>query len=36
MSRQYFEDVAGNWDEMRKSFFSDAVREMAYEVAGVQ
>ncbi len=36
MSRQYFEDVAGNWDEMRKSFFSEAVREKAYKAAGIQ
>lgn len=32
-SQAYFEDVAGNWDEMRKGFFSDRVREYAIGVA---
>ena len=33
-SKEYFEQVAGQWDSMRQSFFSDAVREKAYQVAG--
>ncbi len=36
MSKEYFEGVANQWDEMRKSFFSEAVRELAYKVAGVK
>ena len=35
-SKQYFDDVAQQWDEMRQGFFSEAVREKAYAVAGVQ
>jgi ubiquinone/menaquinone biosynthesis C-methylase UbiE len=35
-SRQYFDQVAQQWDQMRQSFFSEAVREKAYAVAGVQ
>lgn len=34
-SKDYFDQVAGQWDEMRTSFFSEAVREKAYAVAGV-
>jgi len=30
MSRKYFDKVAPDWDRMRESFFSDAVRERAY------
>jgi ubiquinone/menaquinone biosynthesis C-methylase UbiE len=36
MSKQYFDQVAQQWDQMRQSFFSEAVREKAYAVAGVQ
>ncbi len=36
MSKQYFEDVAEQWDEMRKGFFSEVVREKAYKVAGIR
>lgn len=37
MSRgEYFDQVAGRWDEMRRSFFSDAVRESVYAAACVQ
>jgi len=32
----YFDRVAHQWDEMRKSFFSEAVRERALSVAGVE
>ncbi len=35
-SRGYFDQVAPQWDTMRKSFFSDQVREKAYAAAGVQ
>lgn len=35
-SKQYFEDVAGKWDEMRSSFFPESVREKAVEKAGVK
>jgi len=35
-SKQYFDDVAQQWDALRQSFFSAAVREKAYAVAGVQ
>jgi ubiquinone/menaquinone biosynthesis C-methylase UbiE len=35
-SKVYFDQVASQWDTMRKSFFSDQVREKAYAVAGVQ
>ena len=34
-SKNYFNRVAGEWDEMRKGFFSDRVREAALEKAGV-
>jgi len=33
-SRIYFETVAQKWDTMRQGFFSDAVREKAFEAAG--
>ena len=36
MSKQYFEDVAEQWDEMRKGFFSEVVREKAYKVAEIR
>lgn len=35
-SKGYFDQVAPQWDTMRKSFFSDQVREKAYAAAGVQ
>jgi len=35
-SKQYFDKVARQWDEMRKSFFSEGVREKAFAVAKVQ
>jgi ubiquinone/menaquinone biosynthesis C-methylase UbiE len=35
-SRTYFETVAPQWDALRKGFFSDAVREKALDVAGVE
>jgi len=35
-SKQYFEQVANQWDQMRQNFFSEKVREMAYVAANVQ
>ncbi len=35
-SEQYFNKVADQWDHMRKSFFSDEVREKALATANVQ
>jgi ubiquinone/menaquinone biosynthesis C-methylase UbiE len=35
-SKVYFKEVAKNWDTMRKGFFSEAVREKAYTMAGVK
>ncbi len=34
-SKIYFDQVAGNWDTMRQGFFATAVRERAYQVAGI-
>lgn len=35
-SNNYFNEVANQWDTMRKGFFSEAVREKAYCVAEVE
>ena len=35
-SKQYFEQVATQWDTMRQAFFSDRLREKAYAAAGVR
>lgn len=35
-SKEYFEEVADQWDTMRQSFFSEAIREKAYEIAAVK
>ncbi|NIN64591.1 MAG: hypothetical protein GTO63_07780 [Anaerolineae bacterium] len=35
-SKQYFEEVASQWEEMRAAFFSDAVREKAISLARVE
>lgn len=35
-SKTYFDEVAGQWDRMRAQFFSEAVRERAYEAAQVR
>jgi ubiquinone/menaquinone biosynthesis C-methylase UbiE len=35
-SKEYFEKVASQWDQMRKSFFSDNVREEALAAANVK
>jgi ubiquinone/menaquinone biosynthesis C-methylase UbiE len=34
-SREYFDQVAGQWDEMRRSFFGDGVRRAAVAAAGI-
>ena len=35
-SKKYFDKVSSQWDAMRKSFFSESVREKAFSVAGIQ
>jgi ubiquinone/menaquinone biosynthesis C-methylase UbiE len=35
-SQAYFEEVAGQWDQMRQRFFSDNVRDVALATAQVQ
>lgn len=35
-SKIYFNQVAGQWDSMRQGFFSEAVRDKALAVSGVQ
>ena len=34
-SKEYFDQVANQWDAMRQNFFSEVVREQAYQVAVV-
>lgn len=34
-SKQYFDNIAGDWDSMRKTFFSEKVREKAIAVARI-
>lgn len=35
-SKEYFDEVASNWDNMRNDFFSDEVRIVAYSTADVK
>ena len=35
-TRQYFDDVAAQWDTMRKQFFGDGVRRAAIEAADLE
>lgn len=35
-SKQFFNQVAGEWDEMRVNFYSESVREKAFDIAGVR
>ena len=35
-SKSYFEDISGEWDQMRECFFSEKVREAACTIAEVQ
>jgi len=34
--KEFFNNIASRWDEMRASFFSEPVREKAYAAAGIQ
>jgi ubiquinone/menaquinone biosynthesis C-methylase UbiE len=34
-TREYFNDIAGQWDTMRRQFFGDGVRDAAIAAAGV-
>lgn len=35
-SKEYFDNVAEQWDSMRQNFFTTAVREAAFRVAGIK
>lgn len=35
-NKEYFDEVAKKWDKMREGFFSEAVREKALAIAGIQ
>ena len=35
-SKNYFDNVATQWDNMRKDFFSESIREKAFSVAGIE
>ena len=35
-SKDYFDTIGAGWDEMQERFFSDRVRERAFEVAGIE
>jgi ubiquinone/menaquinone biosynthesis C-methylase UbiE len=35
-SKEYFDEVAQDWDQMREGFFSDAVRQTAISTADIQ
>lgn len=35
-SKKYFDEIANSWDGMQQEFFSEKVREVAYQLAGVQ
>ncbi len=35
-SKNYFNEIADNWDDMRTSFFSEDVRQVAYTLANIQ
>jgi len=35
-NKEYFNKVAGQWDSLRASFFSEKVREKAFAVAGIR
>ncbi len=35
-SKEYFDEVANQWDRMRESFFSEVVRDKAFSIARVQ
>lgn len=35
-SKDYFDEVSSNWDNMRNNFFSNDVRQVAYKTANVE
>lgn len=35
-SKEYFKNVANDWDHMRTGFFPDSVRDAAYKASGIQ
>lgn len=35
-SKEYFENIAHEWDEMRQNFFPESVREVAYKAADIK
>jgi ubiquinone/menaquinone biosynthesis C-methylase UbiE len=35
-SKEFFDQVASQWDQMRTGYFSEAVREKAMDIAGVE
>ncbi|HML21407.1 MAG TPA: arsenite methyltransferase [Aggregatilinea sp.] len=35
-SKPYFDEVAGQWESMRQSFFSEAIRDKALSAAGIR
>lgn len=35
MSKEYFDNIANQWESMREGFFSEAVREKAYHAANM-
>jgi ubiquinone/menaquinone biosynthesis C-methylase UbiE len=35
-SKEYFNEVAAQWDSMREGFFSESIREKAYDIAKVE
>ena len=35
-SKEYFDEIAANWDEMRSVFFPEEVRTTAYSLANIQ
>ena len=36
MSKEYFDNIANEWDNIRKGYFTETVRENAYAIAGVK
>lgn len=36
LSKEYFDEVASSWDDMRNEFFSNEVRTLAYKIANIE
>lgn len=36
MSKAYFDNIAGKWDDLCKGFFTDVIRNNAYAIAGIK